>query len=738
MVPTWFKFLRNDMAGGAVSAAVAIPLALGYGMFAFVALGGAYFVHGVVAGLLSASVVGFVATLFKDKSKAIYAPRIVTTFFIGALLRGLVNSNAEIFAGADVELTVTVLLLVILLAGAFQLLFGWIRLGSLLKHTPYPVLAGFQNAAAVLLFLVQVGNVLGFAKPAPITQLLANMPTLKPASLLVGVATFCIMWYAKRLLPKVPPVITGLAAGTLIYYLLLGGVGAQHMGPVIGPGQFFSFGLLAVPEFFHLARNPHFVQVLPMVLTGALGLAFIASLDALLCAKILEGGSSTQDESNRQLMRLGLGNMLSASMGGITSGLNLGPSLVNRAFGARTPLSVMINAAIVLLTICFLLPVLAYLPRTVLSAVIMVIAIQHLDATTLPLIRRLLTGRFSDRRAMALDLSVSLLVTVLAISVNIVAAVLVGIFVAMILFLLRISRSVVRTSYTCELMRSRKRRDPTDEAVLSEQGRHVHVLTLEGAIFFGSAERLLAYIDAIAAGGARCVIMDMGLVTDIDNTGARLMLEIFDKLRKRGITLLLSHLNPLSHGSQMLADVGLMAAIGEAHIFHDTDRALEWAENILIIAERGKFAEQQRLLDQQPLFDGLTAQETQLACAALGTRRFEPGDIVFKQGDHAEEMFIIARGSASVYVPDSRGGSTRLVTFAPGTVFGEVAIFDRKPRSATVIADNDLHCYVLADSAFESLKCQSPSVAIQMLINLGAQMATNLRNSNRIVFQLNH
>lgn len=733
----WLANLRNDLISGAVSASVAIPLALGYGMFAFVALGEAYFVNGLVAGLISATVVGLVAVLLQDRSRAIYAPRVVTTFFVGALLRSMVNSNAAIFQSGDVELAVTILLLVILLAGAFQLLFGWIRLGSLLKHTPYPVLAGFQNAAAILLFLVQIGNVLGFAKSSPVTQLLANLPGTKPASLLVGVTTFGVMWYAKRMLPKVPPVITGLAAGTLCYYLLAWLAGPQYLGALIGRGQFFSFGMLALPEFFRLAHHTQFVEIVPMVLTSALALAFIASLDALLCARILEGGTSGKSDSDRQLMRLGLGNMLAASAGGITAGLNLGPSLINRAYGARTPLSVLVNASIVMLTILLALPLLAYLPRAVLSGVIMVIAIQHIDATTIPLIRRLLTGKFKDRRAMALDLAVSVTVTVLAISVNIVTAVFVGIFVAMTLFLLRISQSVVRSSYTCETMRSRKRRNPIDEALLREQAGQVHLLTLEGAIFFGSAERLYECIDAIVEKGGRCVIADMRHVSDIDHTGARLMQEIYLKLLGLQIPLLLSHIHPRSQGYLMLADVGLMAAIEPAQVFTDTDRALEWAENFLIRAARVGPAEEQIVLAELPLMAGLNAAQVGQARAALTKRRFPAGAVIFRQGEQAHEMFIILRGSASVYAADSTGGATRLVTFGSGMVFGEVAIFDGQPRSATVIADNDLHCYVLAESAFESLKVDSPSVAIQLLMNLALQFATNLRNSNRMVFELN-
>lgn len=736
MAHPWLMHIKQDVIGGAVSASVAIPLALGYGMFAFVALGDAYFAVGLVAGLISATVVGFASVLMNDQSKMIYAPRIVSTFFIGALLRGMVQSNAEIFQHASNELIATILLLIILLAGAFQFLFGLIRMGSLLKHTPYTVLAGFQNAAAILLFLVQIGNVLGLPKQAPISQLFNNLPNVRPLSLIVGVTIFGIMWYAKRLLPKIPPVITALTAGTALYYLLVLAGLSDQLGPVIGEGKFFSFGVLALPEFFKLGANPKLLEILPLLISGALGLAFIASLDALLCAKILEDGSSTRDDSDRQLRRLGVGNMLSASAGGITSGINLGPSLINRAFGAKTPLSALVNAALVLLTIAVLLPLLSWLPRVALSAVIMVIAIQHLDTSTLPLIKRLITGKFSDRRSMAIDLAVISVVTVLAIALNIVTAVFIGIFIAVMLFVLRMSRSVVRSEYTCDLVRSRKRRDPVDDALLSEKAANIHVLALEGAIFFGTADKLLDGIETVVKKGARCVILDLRHVTDIDSTGARMMLEIFDKLRKQRIPLLISHLKSGSHRCKTLADAGLLAALAPDKLWHDTDRAIEWAEDFLIIEERGKVAEQVQALEQQAIFRGLDQQETRLACATFTYRRYDKGAVLFRQGDPGREMFIIGSGSASVHLPDSDGGTTRLITFSAGTLFGEIAILDRQPRSATVVADGELDCYVLEEEAFDALKIESPSIAIQLLINLATQMATHLRNNNRTIYQL--
>ena len=164
------EHLRNDIIGGLVSAGVAIPLAMGYGMFAFVALGNQYFPDGALAGLVTAVVVGIACVALGDKSSSMYAPRVTTTFFIGILLYNLVHSDLPALKAGGIGLIIPAIFAIILLGGVFQALFGLARLGTLIKHTPQPVMAGFQTAAALLLILVQLGNVFGFDKSTSFVQ----------------------------------------------------------------------------------------------------------------------------------------------------------------------------------------------------------------------------------------------------------------------------------------------------------------------------------------------------------------------------------------------------------------------------------------------------------------------------------------------------------------------------------------------------------------------------------------
>src|SRR3954451_9954619 len=212
---------RSDVIAGLVSSTVAIPLAMAFGMFAFVTLGDEYFAYGAMAGLVSAVTAGSVCVLLGDRSTRVYAPRITTTFFLGLLLYALLQRDTTVDTEPNVRGTLLVFFAIILLGGLLQALFGLMRLGTLIKFAPHPVMAGFQNMAAVLLFLVQLGNVLGFEHNIRFTHVFGALDQARPLSLLVALVTFATMWNARRITTRLPPMLVGLGCGMIAYYTLL-------------------------------------------------------------------------------------------------------------------------------------------------------------------------------------------------------------------------------------------------------------------------------------------------------------------------------------------------------------------------------------------------------------------------------------------------------------------------------------------------------------------------------------
>jgi sulfate permease, SulP family len=682
-----------------------------------------------MAGLMSAFIAGVVCVVLGDRSTRLYAPRITTTFFLGLLLYSLLHRDIAGGGEPSVPATLLVFFAIILLGGAFQALFGLLRLGSLIKFAPHPVMAGFQNMAAVLLFLVQLGNVLGFDHNVRFTRVFGALDEARPLSVLVAVLTFATMWNARRITTRLPPMLVGLGCGIIAYCaLVIAGFGGS-LGPIIGSPTASAAMRTVLVDFSGLAMAAPLEQSWPLIVSSALALAVIASIDALLCAKLASRPGELRAGDDRLLVRLGIANAISAAFGGITSGINIGPSLANRAFGAQSPLSVLVNAAAVLAAATLLFPLLAYIPRAVLSAAVMVIAIQHIEPWTRQLALRLISPGTPQRGAIALDLGVCLFVSLLSIAVNVVLAVFIGIVLAVFLFVVRMSRSNIRKLYRCDNVRSRRYRDPAELEVLHAQGASVLVVELQGALFFGSAERLAQIVERETAQGTAVLLLEMRRITEIDSTGARILGDIDTALAARGIKLALV-LSARTETAARLADI----FHAPDRFFPDIDRAIEWAEDDLLrqtaVAPASEWP-----LDRLPLVSDFTADQIERLRGWLEPVAWSAGEVVFRSGDPGSSLYLVTQGRASVHILHD-DGDIRLATFAPGAVFGELALLDRGPRSATITADEDIKAFGLSEVSFAVLCQQQPDLAIKLLTALGRELSVRIRYANMTIQQL--
>jgi CRP-like cAMP-binding protein len=184
--------------------------------------------------------------------------------------------------------------------------------------------------------------------------------------------------------------------------------------------------------------------------------------------------------------------------------------------------------------------------------------------------------------------------------------------------------------------------------------------------------------------------------------------------------------------------MGVNAALTRNRIFPDIDRAIEWAEEHLILSQLGDMESGVEFpLGKLDVFRNMSDAELAVVKDALERRAYAKGAVIFREGETSDELYTIAKGSASVRLRLSdTDRETRLITFSPGTVFGEVALLDREARSATVEADEDLVCYVLTRLNFDKLTAAHPAVAIKLLTNLGRELSGRLRRANRTIYQL--
>jgi MFS superfamily sulfate permease-like transporter len=683
---------------------------MGYGMLAVAPLGPEYIAHGVLAGLYACVCGGFTALLFRANTTMVYAPRSLITFLIGSLvLQTLVLSAHEALGRLDGSSLLALVFALIFLAGAIQVIFGLMRLGDFVKYLPAPVLAGFQNAAAVLIFVSQINVMLGLTPGVPLADISRTLTSIQPLTLLVGILTCAVTLNGAKISKRIPPSILGFVVGISSYYLLSAMGFRGSLGPLIGniPWEIPSPHFLA--QFMRLLFDPALTSFLPLLLTAAVSLAVVASLDSLLCARLVESDSGNRFSGNGELVRIGLGNMVSAAFGGISNGVNLASSFANHRAGARTSLSLFVSSTLVLAGLLLLPPVIALLPRVVIGAMLVVVAIQLVDRWTLQIVARIFRRGEEARFGMLVDLAVIVMVATFAIAVNIVLAVFLGIAVTVAVFLFRMSKSVIRREYRCDVVHSRKTREPRLMSALMQHGHGIAVLELEGPIFFGTAENLALRLDSLVQGGASYLLLDLKRVNEVDSTGARIILAAHDRLMKRGKHMLIAGLGGRTQVTGMLKDMGVTTALGAGKLFDDIDSAIEWAEEHLILSVLGD----QEMDGEFPFshFDalnGLNPDELAVMKALLERRTYSSGQIVFREGDEGKELFMIAKGSASVRIRlPGENRSVRLITFAAGTVFGELALLDQEARSATVEADDDLVCYILPHAAFTSLADQA-------------------------------
>jgi len=738
-VQRWLRHVRGDVMGGATAALLTIPVSMGYGLLALSPLGEGYVPLAVLAGLYAPLAGCLTAVLLGANTTMIYSARSIVTFLIGSIvLHNLVNSGVPALRGASSATLLSLCFLLIFLAGAFQTLFGLLRLGNLVRYIPAPVIAGFQNAAAVLIFCSQLNVMFGFKHSVPVLSIPFSLGAAQPLTLIVGVVTCALILRGARITRVVPPTILGLLGGLATYYAFAALGFRQHLGAVVGaiptavPAPHFLL------EFGRVIADPQFLQVAPILAAGAASLAIVASLDGLLCARLVETDSGERIHGNRELMRLGVGNMVSASFGGIANGINLGSSFANHRTGARTPLSLVVHSAVILLAVTAFTPAINYLPRVVIAAMLVAVAIQLVDRWTLQIVRKLVARDFASARAVLLDLLIIVIVAVVAVALDIVLAVAIGFAVTIVFFLFRMSKSVIRRSFRCDVVHSRKTREPALMDILAAHGGRILALELEGPIFFGTAENLAAYLESVWADGVSYVILDLKRVNEIDSTGAKTLLLAHDRLTKEGQYLLLSSVPDQPPIADFLKDMGVTAALTRGRIFPDMDRAIEWAEEHLIMSRLGDVESGAEFpFSRLDVFASMTEEELAVVKAALSRRVYQPGQIVFHEGDTSDELYMIAKGSASVRLRLSGSDrEARLITFASGTVFGEVALLDREARSATVEADEELVCYVLTRASFETLTAEHPAVAIKLLTNLGREISGRLRRANRTIYQL--
>jgi glutaminase len=293
------------------------------------------------------------------------------------------------------------------------------------------------------------------------------------------------------------------------------------------------------------------------------------------------------------------------------------------------------------------------------------------------------------------------------------------------------SNSVIRLKFTAAAVSSNRLRTPAEKRVLTAHGDRFHLYQLQGNLVLSTAEVFLHDLFSGMA-GVDAVAFDLKHVLSINETAARLFHDLLLKVHAQGRQILFTSTAHLPQFRRYLKQK-LKDRFDSLFLsFPDNDSAIEWWENRLLEAHLPtQLAEPSASPMDYELFADLRPEEMTILTAQLQRRQFRPGETIVGQGAPAGELFFVSRGRASVTVPLSSGGHRRLATFSPGMNFGEMAMLDRAPRSASVIADTAVVCDVLMLEAFDRLGETHPRIQTVLLRNLARGLSAKLRKANR-------
>ena len=292
-------------------------------------------------------------------------------------------------------------------------------------------------------------------------------------------------------------------------------------------------------------------------------------------------------------------------------------------------------------------------------------------------------------------------------------------------------QSAIRLKFTGAELTSNRIRTAEESRVLHEEGGRIQVYQLQGNLHFASAESVvhdvIANVERIGH-----LILDFKKVLTLNESACRLFYEILSKLSGRGCVLLFTHTEHLP-----LLRRYMKVKLGERYptlfrAVQENDLALEWSENRVIEAA---LPPRQNDGPARPgeyeLFENFTPTEIKVIESLLQRRTYPQTTAIINAGDEPREIFFLASGGVSVFVPVESGGRKRLATFTRGMVFGEMAAIDRAPRSAMIEADSEVVCDVMSLEEFDRLGTTQPGIKIKLLENLCLCLSRRLRTVNR-------
>ncbi len=534
---------KDDLIAGIVVGIVALPLAIAFGIASGVS---------PTIGLITAIIGGFLVSAFGGNSVQIGGP---TGAFIVIVYSIIQNFGLQGLAIAT------------LMAGLILILLGLFHLGTVIKFIPYPIVVGFTSGIALTIFSTQINDFLGLGlKDVPSEFLskwgvfISNFDKISWPTLAVGAISLLIIILTPKISKKLPGSLIAIIIVTAAVYLLKGTF-PEFAVETIGD----RFGSLPTdipqPRGFELSMGT-INQLLPSAFT----IAVLCAIESLLSATVADGVTGSRTNSNTELIGQGIANIVVPFFGGIPVTGAIARTMTNITNGGRTPVAGIIHTVVLLLIFLFLMPLINLVPMSCLAAVLIIVSYNMSGWRTV-------VGIFKAPKS---DVSVLVVTFLLTVIFDLTIAIEIGLLLAIILFLRRVTENTQIKVYS-EQLDVAEGTDATHHEVLDVE-KGVSVYEIDGPFFFGVATKFDEMMRSPLGDKPVVRILRMRKVPFIDATAVHNLEILIKSSQNEGIHIVLSGVNPQVR--QVLLKSGIDSLVGEDHICDHITKAVKMANRI--------------------------------------------------------------------------------------------------------------------------------------------------------------
>lgn len=553
--------IKGDIFGGITAGIVALPLALAFGIQAFGGIDSPEASSiGALAGLVGATLLGFLASLFGGTHSQISGPTGPMTVITASIISGAWTAS-----GGNIGTVLIAMSLAGIFCGLFQILFGLIRIGKYVRYIPYPVLSGFMSGIGVIIILQQLYPLIGRKSPVSTIDMIAQFPeacsqSINLMALMIGIGTILLILAIPRITKKVPSTLVALIVMTLVS-VGLSYDSAMTIGDI--PAG------LPLPLFMKDAidlGSIDWLKAIEAAIVPGLTLAGLGSIDTLLTSVVADNLTKTKHNSNRELIGQGIGNAFAGLFCGISGAGATMRTVVNVKSGGRTQLSGMVHALLLLAILLGLGSLVKYVPLAVLAGILITVGWGIID----------FRGFRDLTHIPKADAFVLIVVFLMTVFVDLLTAVGIGMVIACFLFMMRAGDLIERQYGGVTLQQEFDRTIPwNDESgVTDDMKQHVYIQRLGGPVFFGSITGFNKVMHDVPK-DVNTVIIRMRRVTFMDQSGAYAMETAIKDLQAKGIEVLMTIIQPQANAIMHKTHI-IPALIPKEHTFKTFEECIAY------------------------------------------------------------------------------------------------------------------------------------------------------------------